>query len=139
MGLLQDMASFLISKNCASGLGTDIFCDFTPDKPDNIVVLHEYQGSPDIPYEDWSNRSVQIAVRNIKAEEASNLAWQIYKELKTENRVVWFTEDTEDDEGTVTKGRFAQVYLRQTPFKIRTDENKRVYYGFNVGVTTRLD
>ena len=71
------------------------------------------------------HRSVQVTVRDKDADIARQKALEIFKLLSTDNRIVHFTTT-----------RWGQVYLRQPPFKIKQDENDRVYYGFNVGITT---
>lgn len=123
--LLLDIVTFLTVKGVVAGDGVDAFRDFTPEAPDSLVALHEYPGDPATPYDECVHRSVQVTVRNKDADIARQKALEIFKLLNTDNRIVYFTPT-----------RWGQVYLRQPPFKIKQDENDRVYYGFNVGITT---
>ena len=126
--LLLDIVTFLTSNNVVQGDGVDAFRDFTPEAPDSIVALHEYKGDPAVPYEPSVHRSVQVTVRDKDADVARHKALEIFKLLQSENLIVQFTTD-----------RWGQVHLRQTPFKIGVDNNDRVTYGFNVGITTTIE
>lgn len=130
MSLLSDMLTFFTHNGCIQGEGVDAFMDFAPNEPNDIVVLYEYKGDHVSQFDPIVHRSVQVTVRSRSSGTAHDKIWQLYHLLATqsENRVVTFTDD-----------RWAQVYVRQTPFKIDTDENKRVIYGFNVGLTTTTD
>jgi hypothetical protein len=129
--LLYDIAIYIISKGIASGDGVDIFRDFLPEQPDNLICLTEYQGDALTYYEkDVGHRSIQILVRNKNADEARTKALAICKALRQDrgNSVVDFTPE-----------RWGQVFIRQTPFKIGQDELDRISYGFNIGVTTTIE
>ena len=126
--LLLDIVNFLTNNSIVQGDGVDTFRDFTPEAPDFLVALHEYKGDPAVPYDPAVHRSVQVTARDKNADIARTKALQIYNALYSENLIVHFTSD-----------RWGQVYLRQTPFKISQDENGRVTYGFNVGITTTTE
>jgi len=126
--LLDDIATYLISKTFATAIGVDIFTDFVSDKPDHLISLNEYGGDGDVTFETVTQRSVQILVRDKDGSIAKSTAWNIYNLLKEDNHKIKFTST-----------RLGIVYLRQTPFKNRTDQNKRVLYGFNIGITTEND
>lgn len=126
--LLLDIATFLTDNSIVQGDGIDTFRDFTPEAPDSLVALHEYAGDPAVPYDPSVHRSVQITARDKNANVARQKALQIYKSLCSENLIVHFTSE-----------RWGQVYLRQPPFKIGQDDNGRVTYGFNVGITTTIE
>lgn len=126
--LLLDIALYLINNGVAQEDGVDIFRDFSPEEPDNVIVLYEYKGSDIVPYEEKVHRSVQVSVRDIDADIAREKALSIFKLLQSDTHVVHFTND-----------RWGQVYLRQTPFKIKIDNNARTVYGFNVGITTDIE
>jgi hypothetical protein len=127
--LLLDIALFLIDHKLATEDGVDIFRDFEPETPDNIIILSEYNGSGTVSYDPVSNRSIQIKVRNIDADRARQIALMIYKLLyKDEDQRVDFTPE-----------RWGQVSLRQTPFRISTDKSNRVVYGFNCGITSTIE
>ncbi len=129
--LLLDIVSFLIAKQIVTADGTDVFRDFTPEAPDSLVALHEYSGSPASLYDPAVHRSVQILVRDLDADMARQKAVNIFKAFQEE----------QDDDGRVdlTPTRWGQVYLRQPPFLMRRDENNRVYYTFNIGITTTIE
>lgn len=129
--LLYDIGIFLITNGIAEGDGVDIFRDFMPEQPDNIICLTEYQGDAAVYYEkDVVHRSVQILVRNKSADAAREKALAICNALRKDrgNSVVDFTPN-----------RWGQVFIRQTPFKMGQDESDRIMYGFNIGVTTKIE
>ena len=126
--LLLDIVTFLADNRIVQGDGVDAFRDFTPEAPDSLVALHEYKGDPAVFYDQNVNRSVQVTVRDKDADVARQKALDIYKLLTSDNLIVQFTPD-----------RWGQVHLRQPPFKIGQDNNDRVTYGFNIGVTTTIE
>ena len=126
--LLLDIVTFLADNRIVQGDGVDAFRDFTPEAPDSLVALHEYKGDPAVFYDQNVNRSVQVTVRDKDADVARQKALNIYKLLTSDNLIVQFTPD-----------RWGQVYLRQPPFKIGQDNNDRVTYGFNIGITTTIE
>lgn len=126
--LLLDIVTFLADNKIVQGDGVDAFRDFTPEAPDSLVALHEYKGDPAVHYDPSVNRSVQVTVRDKDADVARHKALDIYKLLTSDNLIVQFTPD-----------RWGQVHLRQPPFKIGQDNNDRVTYGFNIGVTTTIE
>ena len=126
--LLLDIVTFLADNKIVQGDGVDAFRDFTPEAPDSLVALHEYKGDPAVFYDQNVNRSVQVTVRDKDADVARQKALNIYKLLTSDNLIVQFTPD-----------RWGQVHLRQPPFKIGQDNNDRVTYGFNIGVTTTIE
>lgn len=129
--LLLDLVLYLQSLSLVKGDGIDAFRDFAPDKPDDILVLNEYMGDRVPPQmQELSHRSIQVLYRSIDADKSRNEAWKMYNAFKTEDEAarIDFTEE-----------RWGQVYLRQTPFKIKADEAQRVYFGFNMGITTQTE
>ena len=126
--LLLDIITFLADNGIVQGDGVDAFRDFTPEAPDSLVALHEYKGDPAVAYDQNVHRSVQVTARDKDADVARQKALKIYKLLTSDNLIVQFTPD-----------RWGQVYLRQPPFKIGQDDNDRVTYGFNIGITTTIE
>lgn len=126
--LLLDIVTFLADNKIVQGDGVDAFRDFTPEAPDSLVALHEYKGDPAVSYDPNVNRSVQVTVRDKDADVARQRALDIYKLFMSDNLIVNFTPD-----------RWGQVHLRQSPFKIGQDNNDRVTYGFNIGITTTIE
>ena len=129
MHLLEDITAYLTGLGLVEGDGIDVYRDFKPEAPDNIVSLHEYQGDPVSPYTEVVHRSVQVVVRNRSAEEARSLAVRLFKA---------FTEVNEDRRIDFTPERWVQVYVRQAPHKFSQDASDRVHYGFNLGITTTI-
>lgn len=128
--LLLDIVTYLTDKSVITGDGIDTFRDFIPEMPDNIVAITEYTGNPTVPYEPSAHRSIQVSVRNKSADEARKKALDIFKALQpeSENCRVDFTSE-----------RWGQISFRQAPFRMKTDNNDRVTYGFNMGITTTIE
>lgn len=129
--LLLDLITFLKTEGVVAGDGIDAFRDFTPETPDNLVVLYEYSGSPTTQFDPAVHRSVQVTCRNISADLARQKALDIFKALRNKIEL--------DNRLQIVPSRWGQVYLRQTPFKLKTDENDRAYYVFNIGITTSIE
>lgn len=127
--LLLDLVQYLTSEGLVQGDGVDAFRDFSPDQPDNVVVLYEYAGMPTRAGDESSDRNVQITVRNVNPAQARQKIHQIFNLLDTP------LERIHD----VTVSRWAVMYARQTPFKLRVDEKGRHIYALNLGVTTHRD
>lgn len=129
MNLLEALITYCAAKGVIVGDGKDSFRDFMPELPDNVVVFHEYQGSPLSPFTEGAHRSVQIKVRNISSEAARTKALNVLNVFKsnTESLRVDFSEDL-----------WGQVYIRQLPFKLQQDSSNRVTYCFNLGITTNI-
>lgn len=128
--LLEDILTELISAELYTGMGTDAFWDKMPATPDRCVVLYEYTGLPEVPYEEAVHRSVQIVCRNSSSSLAKTDADKVHEFIVT----------SLDETGRFDcNGRFTQTSIRQTPFKIDEDDLGRVQFGFNIGVTTSRD
>lgn len=129
MTLLQLLIAYGVAKKILVGDGVDSFRDFTPASPSNCVVFHEYAGDPPSPYTNAVHRSVQVKVRAEAAEDARAKAVQLCNIFSTE---------AEDRRINFTASNWGQVYVRQTPFKLSQDEQDRVIYCFNLGITTNI-
>lgn len=127
MQLLLDIVSYLKDNSFVTDDGVDAFRDFMPDDPDNIVVVFEYNGMPPSDDGHYTNRSIQIAVRNASADAAKLLARNICNKLRVENNFVKLTDTT-----------WSLVYIRNTPIKIKVDDRGRSVYAFNIGITSEL-
>jgi hypothetical protein len=130
MNLLEDITTYLVSKQLVKGVGMDTFLDFMPESPDNIVVLSEYKGDPLLPHTDVAHRSVQVVVRNESATAAQELAIKLCKAFLISDDVQRIN---------FTSSRWGQVHVRQAPLKIKQDDRDRTHYGFNLGITTTLE
>lgn len=123
--LLQDIKAFFVANGIEASL---VYRDFMPEKPDKVATIYEYQGNSPIAQIAGSTRSVQIVTRAASSTESKALAKQLHALLESEDGDIKLTEE-----------RWALVHLRQTPFKLKTDDSKREQYVFNVGVTTYND
>lgn len=128
-GLLIDLENYLISNNFASVDGVDIFRDYTPSDPSNIIVLSEYAGQPGLEGVDTQVRSVQVLVRNTSYQEARTKIHAIYNKLhQAENPII-----------NLTATRWVISQPRQVPFQLNRDEQQRITFIFNVALTTQKD
>lgn len=128
--LLLDLINYAQQNGLVEGDGVDSFRDFVPEDPDNVVVFNEYRGEPLEVGETITNRSVQVLVRNKSADDARALAVALCK---------LFQPSSDDAVIHLSSERWAQIYIRQTPFKLKQDESDRVYYCFNLGITTSIE
>ena len=126
--LLLDLINHLENKLIIEGDSIDAFRDFTPEAPDNVVVIHEYSGSPTPLHATFLHRSFQVTARSKNAVEAKNKCNQIFDEFSPLGRAK-----------TLSNSRVCQIYPRQAPFRIKVDDSGRVTYGFNMGVTAERD
>lgn len=130
MTLLEDIVTYLTGLGIVEGDGIDVFRDFKPELPNNLVSLHEYEGDSVSQYTDVVHRSVQVVVRNTSSTAAKALAIKIFKA---------FLSEAETQRIDFTPTRWGQVHVRQTPHKFMQDESDRSHYGFNLGITTTID
>lgn len=128
-GLLVDIESFLIANNFATVDGVDIFRDFMPATPDNVVVVYEYAGLPGGVGIDTQIRSVQINVRDQSYSKAREKIHAIYN----------LFHKPEDSLIAITPTRWSVCQPRQVPFQSNRDAQGRVVFTFNMGVTTHKD
>lgn len=128
--LLLDIIEYFTALGLVQGDGIDCFRDFSPEKPDNVIVVYEYQGLEVKQYTGVAHRSVQITVRDLVANTARVKALELFNALVTDDTAnrIDFTAD-----------RWGQVTLRSTPYKIKIDENSRTVYGFEIGITTNYN
>lgn len=127
--LLEDFQSFFI----AAGLVTVANCSLdqmpdTPTTPPLCVAIYEYQGQQGAAQIAGAHRSIQIVVRSANVKDVRNKAKELYNSLVTD-----------DHDINLTPERWGMLYLRQPPFRFKVDENKRIYYAFNIGITTYTD
>ena len=128
---MLDIVTFLTSARVITGDGIDTFRDFFPESPDHVIVVSEYKGSPVVPYEEVAHRSIQVAVRDRRADTAREKSLELFKAFRNAMG--------EDGRIDFTSNRWGQVSLRQTPYRISTDSSDRVTYGFNIGITTTIE
>jgi len=130
MPLLQAIIEYFKSKDLVEGEGIDAYRDFSPNSPDDVVIVYEYQGDPRAAFELMVNRSVQVSVRAKVAENARKKIAALYKSLISEEEtlVVKFTSS-----------RWGQVHLRDQPRIVHRDDSGRTVYAFNCGISTNID
>jgi len=126
--LLLDIISYMTDQGVVTGAAQDIFYGKFPNKPDNIIVLMEYSGNAAF-VADFGLRSIQVNVRYNDDDNARSKAWDIYN--------LFHSQDIEDRIINLTSSRWAIFSCRQSPFKLKEDENKRSIYVFNMGVTAK--
>jgi hypothetical protein len=127
--LLLDIVQYFVSLGLAEDDGVDCFRDFSPEDPDEVIVIYEYGSSAPTSFDALVKRSVQITTRSRDPDVAREKAIKLYNSLKTydqANRIDF------------TSSSWGQVTLRNAPFKIKIDENDRFVYGFNVGIATTV-
>lgn len=127
--LLLDIVEYIVDNGAAVGDGIDCFRDYSPESPDSVIVLYEYRGGASVTFDDATKRSVQVTVRSSDPDYARDKAIEIFNLFRVKECAerVDFTAD-----------RWGQVTLRNTPFKIKVDENDRFIYGFNMGILTTI-
>jgi hypothetical protein len=128
--LLVDLVTCIVAAHLVTADGTDIFRNYAPDQPDNIVVLNEYDSSPSsLRGVAMAVRFVQVIVRNTSAATAKSKADALYH----------LFNDSEENIINIVSGRPSIISPKQLPFKISTDEKQRVLWGFNLAITTKID
>lgn len=130
MTLLEDLVAYLTGLGLVQGDGIDTYRDFQPETPDDVVSLHEYKGDPISPYTNVVHRSVQIIVRSRRAVDSQALSLKLCKAFQGSDETMRID---------FTPTRWGQVHVRQSPFKLKQDNNDRVHYCFNLGITTTID
>lgn len=130
MSLLEDLVAYLVAKGLVTGDGEDVFRDFKPDSPDNIVSLHEYKGDPVLPHTDVVHRSIQVIVRNTSATDACEKSKKLFRAFSSYDNAQRID---------FTPTRWGQVHIRNTPHKLMQDEKDRSHWVFNLGITTTIE
>lgn len=131
--LLLDLVTYLTiyASDVVTADGTDIFRDWVPDSPDNLVSLNEYEGmSSSISNAD--NRSIQVLVRNTSYETARKNIWKIYNLLYDPENEVKIIDD-------ITATRWVIISAKQPPFSLPRSDDGRAIFIFNMGVISHRD
>lgn len=123
--LIEDFQSYFVSK----GLATvdQIFRDASPETKDFAVIIYEYEGAGALPQVAGASRNIQVVARDKSATAAKLKARELHHSLETEDGILNLTVD-----------RWSLIYIKQPPFKLKT-EKEMVYYCFNILVTTFSD
>lgn len=123
MQLLRDLKEYLI----ANGTTVPITLDAIGDEPDTAMVLYTYDSKLFGGQIAGSEEAVQIVVRSLVPTTAYDVALKALKSLKTEDEIV-----------SLSTTREAKVEIQGLPIKIKTDETNRLYYAFNVYITSNI-
>lgn len=123
MQLLRDLKEYLI----ANGTTVPITLDAIDDEPDTAMVLYTYDSRLFGGQIAGSEEAVQIVVRSLVPTTAYNIALEALKSLQSEDEIV-----------QLTTTRQAKVAIQGLPIKIKTDETNRLYYAFNVYITSNI-
>lgn len=126
MDVLSDIIQFIVSMGLATEKDVDIFKDYVPDSPNSCIAISEYEGTDPAVFTRTSIRSIQILVRDPLGSNAKQKSWDIYNML--------YKEDLFIDIGT----RRCIISMRNTPFKMSVDSQRRTSYVFNFGLTTNF-
>jgi hypothetical protein len=128
--LLEDLIEWIIDAGHATVAGVDIFENYEPEMPNKCIMLHSYDSvlSTDKGNE-ASLRFVQVVARDTGSSGAQQLAQQLFE--------LFFRPDEEITD--LPNNRWALVFPRQVPFKLKEDHERRVYWVFNVSITTNIN
>ena len=127
--LTRDIATYCIGLGLAEGIGLDIFLDFLPASPDDVVAINEYSGPPSPTGIRTLDRNIQIRIRSQDYALARQKAWAYFNALdRPEDRVIQYTDK-----------RWSVTWAKQSPASIGRDEQGRSEFTFNLGVTTYRD
>lgn len=125
--LLFDIVTWLESEGYGTD-GTNLFRDFSPDDPSEVICVYEYNSKP-FHFADSTDRYVQFTVRDKSPSKAKKLCWELYNKMNLiEGQRLNFTLD-----------RWCIVGTLNAPFKIKVDNKNRHVYGFNTKMTTYND
>lgn len=127
--LLEDIGQYIINAGLASNIGQDIWLDYDPDEPANVIILNE-SDSKSSPIEGQTGvRYVQIITRNLQPTPAKTLACRLHK--------LFLLPD--DNISNLPNDRWCIFNIKNGPLKIKVDAKQRTLYGFNVAITTNFD
>lgn len=128
--LIREIGSLLVSNGIAAGINNDVFLDYRPDTPDNIICIKEYEGFSVSHGVDIHGRKIQILVRNTNSLQAKSKSKEIFDFLCPDDPEC--TIDLNDD-------RCALIEAMQTPFKLEVDNKNRTVYVCNYSILTTSD
>lgn len=121
--LVSDVVNLIIGEELAEAVDVDIFKDFIPDAPNDIVVVSEYSGSDIHPFANASVRSIQILCRAKTPSKAREKCWKLFDMFTNKIPMTQIGNHT------------CILALRNSPFKMEVDSKNRHLYVFNMGVT----
>lgn len=116
MVALDILMNYLISKNLATEEDVDIFRNYIPDNPDDVLCVMEYQGRNLGHFDNVSQHSIQIFVRGLDVEQR---IWNIYNQL------------CQDAMNLEVPDHCCEITMKHPPFKINRDNRGRFEWVFN--------
>lgn len=123
MDLLDNFKEYFDTASLTDGFV--VYTDTMDDRGDSAIGIYEYKGAGSLPQINTPTRSIQIVARAKTVKVARTKIQALYNALVTETGQINLTDE-----------RWAVLYLRQTPFKFKVDDEGRTYYAFNIGCTT---
>jgi hypothetical protein len=128
--LLDDLTLWINADSIGEPLGANIYQDNIPDEPDSVIVLTEYNSKTALGmFNSAVVRYVQVLTRSPSASAGKAEALKLFKLFNT----------LDDNITDLPNDRWAIIKPLQSPFKISEDGQNRIYYGFNVAITTNCD
>lgn len=124
--LLTDFESYFTAGSLLTSWS--LFKDTILDTPDDAIAIYEYSGSVGDIQIAGASRSIQIVTRSKVAVTAKAKANELYKSLRTDDGIL-----------DLTTTRWTVIDLKQPPFRMKVDNQARVYYCFNLSVSTYED
>lgn len=132
MNLTKDVKDILI----ATGITDPIFRSYLPDGddvPDEVIVLYEYAGLPPNSMDSrFAGYSLQVVTRSRSFDEGVERANAISNILKDIGNIQIGREPV-----TVNHTLYFRFAALQTPFKLKEDEQRRIYFTQNFRVYAR--
>lgn len=131
MGMLEDIADYIILQGLATAKGSDVFQETLPEAPDTCIAIFEYAGRPPPLEVSTVERNFQVMTRNVDPDLAREKSWSIYKVLHQ--------EESKGDRRDLTAERWGLISATDTPFKLKVDQNGRTVYACNYNMLTQKD
>lgn len=125
--LVRDLGQYLVDQGIAQGIGNDVFLNYNPDTPNNVIVLTEYSSSPQLGMASLFRR-VQVLVRDVDYLTAHQRIWSIYNSFIKEDQFIFHLPD-----------RYLIPEAVQAPLRLTVDDNERQTFVFNLSFTTNKD
>lgn len=125
--LVRDLGQYLIDERIAQGVGQDIFLNYTPDEPSDVIILTEYSSSGNLGNGSLLRR-VQILVRSVDYQIAREKIWSIYNAFIKEDDFILHLPE-----------RYLISSAVQAPLPLMIDDKERQTFVFNLSFTTNKD
>lgn len=130
MSLLTELAAYTAAQVSGLTAGTNLFRGFMPQSPDVCVAIYEYPGGPPVLGLGAANG---ISLENPSAQWVVRGEPEDYDTPRATAELIWLA--VSQIQCSILSG--TQYYLPQplqSPFKLKQDDNKRVYIAFNASI-----